>query len=156
MLGSKEIRQLLKILKKIDHPHEGLPPAVFNGFVRVVPFVACELVVVNSKKQILLTWRRDQWWTGWHFPGGLLRYNETFEERIQQTALTELGVDVVRSKFLFPVNYTSGPRGHAVSLVFLCETETKPVHGKFFGKMPRAIINEHKDVWEKVRKKLKR
>ena len=149
MLDKKELKQLVSLLKKIDKPHEGLPQPVFDALCDVIPFVACELVVVG-KKGILLTWRKDKWWKGWHFPGGLLRYRENFDERIQKVAFDELGINLTSYKFLFPMNYGQGSRGHSVSLAFLCKTAMTPKDGKFFKKMPENIIESHKELWEEA------
>lgn len=149
MLNKKELKQLTSLIKKIDKPHEGLPQPVFDALLNIVPFVACELVIKN-KKGILLTWREDKWWKGWHIPGGLLRYRENFDERIQKVAWEELGVNITNYKFLFPINYSQGIRGHVVSLIFICETKMTPKDGKFFKKMPKDIIEAHKELWEKV------
>lgn len=154
MLDKKEIKQLVSLLKKIENPHEGLPQPVFDALVKLVPFAACELIIANNKKEILLAWRDDKYWKGWHFPGGLLRFGESFDERIQKTAWNELGINIEKSKFLFPVNYVGSARGHGVSLIFLCFTQMIPKDGKFFKKMPRNIISEHRELWEKLSKKI--
>ncbi|MEK9182889.1 MAG: NUDIX domain-containing protein [Patescibacteria group bacterium] len=151
MLTPKELKQLSSLLKKIDTPHAGLPQPVFDALCGLVPFVACELVIVG-KKGILLTWRKDKWWLGWHFPGGLLRYRESFEERIQAVARKELGINVIDYKFLFAKDCSQGERGHVVSLVFRCETAMTPKRGKFFKKMPKNIIEAHKELWKKIQK----
>ncbi|OGH71447.1 MAG: hypothetical protein A2921_04270 [Candidatus Magasanikbacteria bacterium RIFCSPLOWO2_01_FULL_43_20b] len=149
-----ELKQLVSLLKKIDNPHEGMPQPIFDALCGVVAFVACELVVVDKKRGILLTWRNDRWWRGWHFPGGLLRYRESFDERIQAVAWKELGVNVEDYKLLFTKDCSQGARGHVVSLVFRCETAMKPKHGKFFKKMPKNIIDAHKEFWIKFEKLL--
>lgn len=154
MLNKQELKQLCGLLKKIDNPHEGLPQPVFDALCDVVPFVACELVV-HGPKGLLLVWRDDEWWHGWHFPGGLLRFRESFEERIQAVAWKELGVNISKVKFLYPKDCSQGTRNHCVSLVFLCETEMKPKRGKFFKKMPKNIIDAHKEFWRNVEKNIK-
>jgi colanic acid biosynthesis protein WcaH len=151
MLNEKELRQLVSLLKKIDNPHEGLPQPVFDALIKIVPFVACELAVVDGKGGILLTWRDDKWWRGWHFPGGLFRFRESFEERIEKVAQKELGVNIEKYKFLFVEDFSQGARSHAVSLVFRCETAMTPKHGKFFKKMPKNIIEAHKEFWKKIK-----
>lgn len=152
MLNRNELKQLLSLLKKIDNPHAGLPQSVFDILIKIVPFVACELAIVDDKKRILLTWREDRWWRGWHFPGGLLRYRETFEERIRAVARKELGVDITNHKFLFAKDCSQGARSHVVSLVFRCETMMVPKQGRYFKKMPKNIIEEHKKLWAKIQK----
>ncbi len=155
MINKKELKQLVSLLKKIDNPHKGLPQSVFDALCSIVSFAGCELIVINNKKELLLTWRNDKWWRGWHFPGGLLRYRESFKERIQKVAWDELGISITSHKFLFPINYVQGERGHVISLVFLCKTKEIPKDGKFFKKMPKKIINAHKELWDMVRAKVK-
>jgi ADP-ribose pyrophosphatase YjhB (NUDIX family) len=150
MLTEKELKQLTILLGKIDNPSIGLPQPVFDALTKIVPFIGCELAVVNDKKEVLLTWREDQWWNGWHFPGGLMRHNESIETRIQEVASGELGTRVDKYDFLFYKEYVDHPRLHAVSLVFLCTIDTRPKDGTFFKEMPRDIIDEHKELWEKV------
>lgn len=152
MLTQKEIKQLVKLLRKVKNPHNGLPEQIFIALTKIVPFVACEMALVNSKKKILLTWRDDQWWTGRHFPGGLMRLGESFEENLQNTARRELGIKLASFKFLFLHNYQKGRRGHAISLVFLCRTNQKPHDGKFFKAIPKDLIAIQKPLWRKVRK----
>ncbi len=154
MLNKKETKQLASLIKKIDNPHEGLPQPVFEALTKIIPFVACELVVID-KKGALLTWREDKWWRGWHFPGGLLRYQESFEERIEQVAWKEFGVNIASFKFLFAKDCKQSNRGCGVSLVFLCKTAMTPNRGRYFKKMPKNIIEEHKELWLKVSKYIK-
>jgi len=153
MLTLKEQKQLLILLKKIENPQLGLPQSVFDALVKVVPFVSCELIIVN-KEGILLTWREDKWWKGWHFPGGLMRYKESFEKRIQQTAFLELGIQIKKYEFLFPINYLNSPRNHGISLIYLCTTDMIPNDGRFFKKMPKDIIPEHKKLWNMIVNKI--
>ncbi|EKD23717.1 MAG: hypothetical protein ACD_81C00190G0018 [uncultured bacterium] len=61
MITKKETEKLAALLGKIDNPHDGLPQPVFDALCGVVPFVACELVVMNKKGEFLLTWREDQY-----------------------------------------------------------------------------------------------
>ncbi|HCM53140.1 TPA: hypothetical protein DIS57_04255 [Candidatus Wolfebacteria bacterium] len=151
MLTKKETEQLATLLGKIEDPHSGLPQPVFDALCDVVPFIACELVVMNEKGEILLTWREDQWWKGWHFPGGLMRYRETVDERIKKMAIAEVGLHIKKYKFLFPLNYWNSPRGSGVSLVFLSKSD-RPAEGTFFKTMPKDIIPEHRILWKNVRK----
>ena len=150
MLTPKELKQFSSLVKKIDKPHEGLPQPVFDALLEIVPFVACELIVANKEKGLLLTWRNDKWFRGWHFPGGLLRFRESFEERIQAVAWKELGVNISKFKLLYPKDCSQGARGHCVSLVFECETAMTPKKGKFFKKMPKNIVEAHKEFWSKA------
>ena len=144
-----ESKQLVILMKKLPNPKKGLDHPIFDALCGVVPFVACELVIVGPQG-MLLTWRQDRWWKGWHFPGGILRYRENFEDRIAKVASSELGIRITDYKLIFPINFNKSKRCHAVSLVFLCHTDDTPKHGKYFTKMPKDIIPEHKELWKKV------
>ncbi|MDD5110210.1 MAG: NUDIX hydrolase [Patescibacteria group bacterium] len=150
-LTKREQNQLVTLLGKIARPKRDLPESIFEALILVVPFLACELVVVDRHGRILLTWRDDKYWRGWHFPGGLLRYGETFLHRIRYVARHELGVGVTRARFMSVLNYPGAGRGHGVSLVWRCTVERTPKKGKFFARMPKDIIWEHQRVWKKVR-----
>ncbi|MBU2260239.1 NUDIX domain-containing protein [Patescibacteria group bacterium] len=152
MLKEKELRQLVSLLKKIEDPHKGLPQPIFDALIKVVPFVACELAITDKKGRLLLTWRDDKWWQGWHFPGGLFRFRESFRERLEEVARRELGVGIKKYDFLFVKDCSQGRRGHVVDLVFRCETTKTPKHGKFFNKMPKNIIEDHKEFWKRIKK----
>jgi len=151
MLTLKEQKQLVTLLEKIENPQQGLPQSVFDALVKIVPFISCELIIVN-KKGILLTWREDKWWKGWHIPGGLLRYKESLDNRIKEVADKELGIKIKKYRFLFNMNYMEDSRGHSVSFVFLCSTDETPRDGQFFKKMPEDIIIEHIEMWNKLKK----
>lgn len=135
-------------------PH-GLSKKEFNRIVKLVPFIACELIIVNKKKEFLLAWRHDKYWRGWHFPGGLLRYRETFEERIQAVARDELGIHINSFRFIDVFNYLDDPRGHSICLLFLCRTPDTPMTGKWFRKTPKNIIKHHRQYVDIVFKKKK-
>ena len=152
MLLKEDLKNFKRIIGKIKQPEKGLQQEVFNVLCGVVTHVACELVIINNKKEKLLTFRKDKFWNGWHFPGGLLRYRENFSSRLKQVAKMELGVKLISAKFLFPINYINSKRGHDVSLVFLCKLNGKPKIGKWFKIMPKNIIPEHKILWKELKK----
>src|SRR5437763_276723 len=101
-------------------PKTGLPYELFLFISRLVPMVNVDLLV-SDRGSILLTWRDDEiHGTGWHVPGGMIRFQETISERIRATALEELGVEVsfdenaTVEEILAPERRI---RGHHISLV---------------------------------------
>ena len=94
-----EINELLgKIRKKIPNPKEGLLEEVFLFATEITPMVNVDLLIKDKDGKILLSWRNDRFYNeGWHVPGGILRLQETFEQRIQLTALEEIGCRVEHS-----------------------------------------------------------
>ena len=121
--------ELKKLFEEVDtyieDPTEGLPEEVFIFLTQNTPMVNVDLVIRDDKGRILLSWRDDEFCgRGWHIPGGIVRLKETFEERIQKTAIKEIGCEVKFEKE--PVEVRSiihkeqKTRGHFVTFVYEC------------------------------------
>jgi colanic acid biosynthesis protein WcaH len=111
--------------KSIPDKRVGLPDDIFYFISRTTPMVNVDLLVRDSKGRVLLSWRDDIYsGSGWHVPGGIIRYKETFSERIQKTAEKELGVRVDHSPAPIKVVELMLPehenRGHFISLLYKC------------------------------------
>lgn len=103
---------------------DGLAEDIFLFVSTLTPLINVDLFIVDNKGRVLLSYRDDKYCgTGWHIPGGIIRHNEKIEERIQKTAIRELGIEV---------NFTPQPikiiqqilnqqeRNHFISLLFEC------------------------------------
>ncbi len=115
-----------KVSNEIEDPTQGLPEEVFLFLSRISPLTNVDLLIRDDKGRILLAWRNDPWWgNGWHVPGGIIRLNETFGERIQKTALNELGTSVSFSEDPVEIhqiiNKGLESRSHHITLVFECK-----------------------------------
>lgn len=156
MFTPNDEKHFLSAIKKLQHhPHHDLPLPVFEALCKIIPAIGCEIIIRDDKNRLLLTWRDDKWYHGWHFPGGLLRAGDTFKYRINQIASKELGVKIKEITFFKPVN--SGrrdSRGYGISLVFFCQPKNKPKTGKFFSKMPDDIIPGQRLLWREVVKNI--
>ena len=97
---ASELTEALRVIRdSVDNPEKGLPEDVFLLASELLPLVNTDLLVRDDDGRILLAWRNDRWWgNGWHVPGGVLRLNETFEQRVQKTAVEELHSEVSFSK----------------------------------------------------------
>lgn len=77
------------------NPTQGLPEKLFIFGTTLIPVSNVDLFITNEKGQVLLSWRDDKYYgKGWHIPGGCIRLRESWLERIQKTAVAELGTDV--------------------------------------------------------------
>ncbi len=116
----------IKVLDaSIPNPTQGLPDPVFYFVSRLTPLVNVDLLIKDEKGRTLLAMRNDPYaGKGWHVPGGIVRFKETLEARIQEVARTEIGV---------PVHWEPKPavvhqlihekrdvRGHFISLLYKC------------------------------------
>lgn len=151
---------------------EGLPESVFLLTSSLVPLPSVDLLIVNSKNQILLSRRNDLFFEkSWHIPGGCLRYGEDFSTRIQQTARREIGCEVsfeerpvaVRNviRGVNPNQPHPRERGHNVAILFCCTlpdgfeidnynlTEEDNGYLKWFDRLPPDFLkiqNVYSDV----------
>jgi len=104
--------------------------------------VNVDLLIKDEHGRVLLAWRDDPYsGMGWHIPGGIVRYKETFETRIRKVAEKEIGADVVFDPTPIAINEVfckQETRGHFISILFQCHLE-----GSFY---PENEGLEEKDV----------
>lgn len=114
------------IASAVGNARQGLPKSIFLFISQFVPMVNVDLLIKNAHGQTLLTWREDEFYgPGWHVPGGIIRFKELAETRIQKTAESELGVRVVAEPNPICVKEVMAKnrdvRGHFVSMFYRCE-----------------------------------
>lgn len=148
--------------KKIKSPKQGLPEEVFLFISRITPLLNVDLFIKDKKKGILLTWRQkgEKYPEGWHFPGGILRYQEKIERRINKVAKLELKAKISFKKKPLAMNQiilSQKNRGHFISLLYECKLKSKisidqynfsnkkPKIGAYqwFRKCPSNLIKPH-------------
>lgn len=103
----------------------GLPEELFLYVSSITPLVNVDLLITDGQGRTLLTWRDDSYHkAGWHVPGGIIRFKETFIDRVHAVARIELGATVQASAAPLAINQVIHPtrsvRGHFVSLLFRC------------------------------------
>ena len=120
------IEKAIDILKKnVPKPEEGLPDPLFYYVSTVTPYVNVDLLIKDENGRTLLSWRNDKYTgQGWHVPGGIVRFRETFEERINKVAQTEVGALVKFDQKPIAINQIiirDHPiRSHFISILFKC------------------------------------
>ncbi|BBO99463.1 NUDIX domain-containing protein [Sulfuriferula nivalis] len=110
---------------KIINSAQGLPEEVFLFVSRLTPMVNVDLLLKNAQNQTLLTWRDDEYYgPGWHVPGGIVRFKESFATRVSAVAANELGASVIFTPAPLAVNEIMNParntRGHFISFLYAC------------------------------------
>jgi ADP-ribose pyrophosphatase YjhB (NUDIX family) len=118
----------------IGDPSKGLPEDVFLFLSRVTPMINVDLLIQDEAGRTLLTWREDAYNApGWHIPGGIIRFKETFADRIHAVARLELGTTVSFREEPLAVNQVIHPsrkdRGHFISLLYACRLLAPPDEG---------------------------
>ncbi len=127
-----ELTKAIELLRNTEwEPEGGLPQPLFLLVSALVPLPNIDLLVVNEENQILLSRRKDAYFQeSWHIPGGCMRFGEDFPARIRETAVRELGSEVVFEPEPVAVrNVIRGrnpeqehpcERGHNVAILFKC------------------------------------
>jgi colanic acid biosynthesis protein WcaH len=82
-------------------------------------------LIKDHNNRVLLSWRDDEYsGTGWHIPGGIIRYKENIKKRIDEVARTELRTSVTCDLSPIAVNEIIDDkqqnRGHFISLLYTC------------------------------------
>jgi colanic acid biosynthesis protein WcaH len=127
----KEIEKSINTLEScIENPSEGLPEELFLFTSRITPLINVDLLIKNEHGHTILTWRDDRFYSpGWHIPGGIVRYKETFADRIRAVAKNELGAEVEFDPTPLAINEIiqdkRKTRGHFISLLYQCKLATR-------------------------------
>jgi len=121
------INLLDKIISKFrkEQPQMGLPEEIFHFVSRSTPIVNVDLLIKDEDNRVLLAWRDDEFaGSGWHVPGGIVRFKETIVDRLKLVSELEIGS---------PIEYQDVPlcveevilehdtRGHFVSFLYACK-----------------------------------
>lgn len=122
--------EAIKFLEKqIKNPSKGLPEEIFFFASRITPMINVDLLIKDEKGRTLLAWRDDKFYNkGWHVPGGIIRFKEKAEARIQKVAMQEIGAKI---KFdpapiaMHQLFATQNTRGHFISLLYKCFLSSK-------------------------------
>lgn len=107
----------------LENAERGLPDEVFSFVASVTPMVNVDLLIQDEHGRILLAWRDDGKNFGWHIPGGIIRFKETFAERLQKTAIRELKTEITFDENPLKVTEIFMPyqrRGHFISFLYRC------------------------------------
>jgi colanic acid biosynthesis protein WcaH len=123
-MKTSEAIALLK--KQVPDPAAGLPDELFYYISQTTPLVNVDLLIKDKKGRTLLAWRDDQFCgQGWHLPGGIVRFKETLEKRLNEVAAKELGVaEIKHDKAPLAITEMIHPeravRSHFISLLYKC------------------------------------
>lgn len=114
-------------------PEKGLGKELFLFASTLIPVINVDLIVTNSNREVLLSWRNDpHFGAGWHVPGGCLRLGEHLQDRLDKTAANEFGSCIKRHTQplkifeIFSAKNRDGSsdqreRSHFITIVYGCE-----------------------------------
>jgi len=160
-----DIKEAISVIEsELENPTAGLPQDVFFFMTRITPLVNVDLLIKDNRGRVLLAWRDDEFaGSGWHIPGGILRYKETLENRVKEVALQEIGREIRFDTAPIAMNQLwkkSKTRGHFISMLYECFTddEAEPenkglVEGnrgflKWHESCPDDLIEVHQKIYK--------
>ncbi len=116
---------LSTLTNAVPDPSAGLPDEIFYYISSMTPLVNVDLLIKDDNERVLLSWRDDQYaGRGWHIPGGIVRFKETLESRIEKVAMNEVGRTVNYDPIPVEINQmihrTRDIRGHFLSFLYRC------------------------------------
>ena len=86
-----------------------------------VPMLTVDAVIKKNNSVILIKRKNEPFKDFWALPGGFVEYNEKVEQAAVREAKEETGLDVKIEKLIGVYSDPKrDPRGHTVSVVFLC------------------------------------
>ena len=123
---SKNIEaSIASLVEAVPKPSLGLPDSVFYYISRTTPLVNVDLLIKDENGRALLSWRNDLYaGTGWHVPGGIVRFKERLETRVEKVAAEEIGTavrfDPAPIALHQLIHAEHEIRGHFISLLYKC------------------------------------
>ncbi|MDF2959865.1 MAG: hydrolase [Paenibacillus sp.] len=134
-MNSKDAIQFLE--HQINKNEDGLPEELFLFVSRLTPLICVDLLIQDDQNRILFTWRDDEiFGKGWHLPGGVIRHNENFADRIIKVGQIELGADITFDseplRFVEDLDRSKRNRGHFIAFLYQCRLESKPDESRQF------------------------
>lgn len=154
-LSQDELKKVAtQAIRLIEKPEKGIGTELFEAVITIVPQPCVEAVVVDNldnPSKILVIWREDKHYRGWHFPGSFIRFGESFQNALDRVISRELGTTIKRS-IDAGVNYSrQDSRGHTVGNVFLIELEISPTKPhQWFNRVPDDLLEHHKQFLKEV------
>lgn len=125
---------ILVLEKAIPNPSAGLPDELFYYISRTTPLVNVDLLIKDETGRTLLAWRDDKYaGRGWHLPGGIVRFKETFETRLRKVAENEIGTELSFDTTPIALNQLihneRNDRSHFISILYKCFLSGKFIPG---------------------------
>jgi colanic acid biosynthesis protein WcaH len=113
------------LIEAVPEPSSGLPESLFYYISRTTPLTNVDLLIKDEKGRTLLSWRNDPYaGIGWHVPGGIVRFKEKLETRVQKVAEVEIGTslsfDPTPIALHQIIHHERDIRGHFISLLYKC------------------------------------
>lgn len=150
-LSDEERDLYLKLQAKVGWKRTGTE--VFESFFPILPFVPSEQALVRTcadgSKEVLMWYREDPHYKGWHMVGGYILHGESDEEWLARCIKKE--TDLKLSSFWHIRDFNTRPEtgwvpNHQMARFFVCEVKGEPSVGTWFplNAIPEDTLGHHK------------
>ena len=111
---------------------KNIPDELYSRILKIIPIACVDLIVTNSKREILLLKRKntpakDEWW----FPGGRVHFMETREDAVGRKLREECGLQgkIVKEIGTYDLilDEENNNPSHAITTVFHVEVNNDKV-----------------------------
>lgn len=143
-VDEQTIIALLTKLRVSGRSIPDMPQEVFYALRGIVALTAVEVLVVDDRNRVLLTWRDDEHWRGWHLPGGFVAPFEPLAAACSRIAQRELMADVQFERVIDAASWADHPYASVVSIVCRCRASGPLRVGEFFDAAPDSLIEQHR------------
>ena len=158
-LTEQEVRMLVGLLEKLEWP---TPKEVFYMIMRRFISIPIELCVLDGNDRVLMFYRKDEEYDGYHMPGTVLRDDETVPQAIKRLIQNELvGSEVTDPKNIGWVEiprgngYGNNPTRHEISILFIAHLQGADGGSGgvvfTFDALPENTLPHHRVLAEKFR-----
>jgi hypothetical protein len=158
-LSEKEWLQWTELTKRIQFINDKIPLEAFYAFCESFISPVVDIVPYRTKdniSEILLIYRKDKYYDGFHLPGSVIVPGRTSKETLQFVIDKELGdkADIGKISLMEVMDTMKGKgigldeRGQDLKLFYTCEVKGEVMEGEWFSKnnLPKNIIPEHQEV----------
>lgn len=146
-LSAAEIAALAAQLRRLAREGRAIPSLPFpilEAIRELAPAVVVELCILDRHGAVLLTWRDDEHWRGWHFPGGFLGPAESVAQGCARIAGRELGAGFALAGVVGVESWPAHPFASPVALLCRGTLDRPPSEGRFFAEPPDDLIVEQR------------
>jgi len=158
-LSKEEWKKWADLTRRIRFVNGKIPIEAFYAFcesfisptVDVIPYR-----IRNNEIEILLIYRKDKYYDGFHLPGSIIVPGRTSKETLEFVISNELGesAKVSKKNFISVSDIMKGAgvgldnRGQNLTLLYACEIDGEVLEGKWSTQenLPKNIIPEHQLV----------
>lgn len=148
-----EIAALAAGLRRLAAHGRGMPRLPFPVLAAlkgVAPLPVAELCVAGPEGGVLLTWRDDDYWRGWHFPGGLIAPGESLAAACDRIAARELAAGFALEGVAGVECWPAHPWADIVAILCRGRLDRAPADGRFFATPPDDLLAEQRPYFDSL------